>query len=71
MIFEKAMLRLLGLRTISKHESYNLILGTPMVSCSHIFDKINLKNTFVCEVNLKIEYNTDAISESNKRPEEK
>ena len=65
------MLRLLGLRTISKQESCHLLLGTPMVPCSHMFIKINFKNTKVSEVNLASIYNADVISEGNKTPEER
>ena len=42
-----------------------------MVSCSHTFIKINLKNTKVCRVNLASVYNADEVSESNKTPEER
>ena len=65
------MLRLLGSRMISKQESCHLVLGTPMVSCSHMFIKINLRNTKVRRVNLASVYNADEISESNKTPEER
>ena len=65
------MLKLLGSRTISKQEPCHLLLGTPMVSCSHMFIKINLRNTKVRRVNLNKVYNAEEISESNKTPEER
>ena len=42
-----------------------------MVSCSHMFIDINLKNTKVLRVNLASIYNAYAILESNKTPGEK
>ena len=68
---ENIMLRILGLRTISKQESCHLLLGTPIVSCSHMFVKIKLKNTKVRSVNLASIYNADAILESNKTHEQR
>ena len=65
------MLRLLGLRMISRQELCHLVIGTPMVSCSHMFIKINLRNTKVRRVNLASVYNADEILESNKTPEER
>ena len=56
---------------ISKQESCHLVLGTPMVSCSHMFIKINLRNTKVRRADLAPVYNADEISESNKTPEER
>ena len=40
------MLNLIGSRSISKQESCHLTLGTPMVSCSHMFLKISLTTSF-------------------------
>ena len=65
------MLKLLGSRTISKQESCHLLLGTPMVSCSHTFIKIDLRNTKVRRLNLNTVYNADEILESSKTPEER
>ena len=42
-----------------------------MVSCSHMFININLRNTKVRRVNLASVYNAGEISESNKTPEER
>ena len=42
-----------------------------MVSCSHMFIEINLKNTKVGRVNLASEYNADEVLESNKTPEDR
>ena len=42
-----------------------------MVSCSHMFIKINLNNIKVHRVNLAYIYNADEILESNKTPEER
>ena len=41
-VLKKMMLNLIGSRTTSKQESCHLAIGTPMVSCSHAFAKINL-----------------------------
>ena len=65
------MLRLLSLCTIAKQKSSHLILGTSMVSCSHMFFKINLKNTKTCRVNLTGLHNADKILGSNKTPQER
>ena len=65
------MLKILGSHTISKQESCHLLLGTPMVSCSHTFIKINLRNTKVRRLNLNTVYNADEILESSKTPEER
>ena len=66
------MLRILGLRAISKNESCHcLILGTPMVSCSHMLTTSNLKNAKVRRIILAGIYNTDEISESNKIPKDR
>ena len=63
------MLRILSSCTISKQESCHLLLGTPMVSCSHMFGKINFKNTKLCRINLAYIYNADEILGSNKTPD--
>ena len=42
-----------------------------MVSCSHTFVKINLKNTKICRINLVTKYNMDTISKRNKTPEQR
>ena len=42
-----------------------------MISCLHMFNKINLKNTKVRRVSLASIYNEYAILESNKTPGEK
>ena len=52
-------------------ESCPLLLGTPIISCSHMFVKTNLKNTKLRRVNLAGIYNVYEISESNKTPEER
>ena len=39
------MTKLIGNRTMSKQESCHLILGTPMVSCSHIFRTVYLNTS--------------------------
>ena len=67
------MLRLLGLRTISKWESHHLILGTLIVSCSNQSCKINLNHTYTQRSNFmfNLTYNVDTVLESNKTPEEK
>ena len=41
-VLKKMMLNLIGSRTISKQESCHLAIGTSMVSCSHVFIRINL-----------------------------
>ena len=40
------MLNLIGSRTTSKQESCHLAIGTAMVSCSHVFIRINLNTSF-------------------------
>ena len=42
-----------------------------MVSCSHMFIEINLKNIKVGQVNLASEYNADEVLKSNKTPEDR
>ena len=41
-ILKKMIFNLVGSRTSSKQESCHLSLGTPMVSCSHDFVRLNL-----------------------------
>ena len=44
-ILKRVMTKLLGNRTMVKQESCHLILGTPMVSSSHIFRTVNLNTS--------------------------
>ena len=44
-ILKRVMTKLIGNRPMSKQESCHLILGTPMVSCSHIFRTVNLNTS--------------------------
>ena len=52
------MFNLVGSRTSSKQESCHLSLGTPMVSCSHDFVRLNLTNNLK-KINLKRKSNYD------------
>ena len=51
-ILKKMMFNLVGSRTSSKQKSFHLALGTPMVSCSHDFVRLNLTNNLK-KINLK------------------
>ena len=64
-IFKKMMFNLIGSRTISKQESCHLSLGTPMVSCSHMFVKISLTSSFK-KLTLKKKENYDPTKDLEK-----
>ena len=68
---KKMMPRLLGLCSISKQGSCHLILRTAMVSCQRHFCKINLKKMPTHRVSLNTMNNTDAVSESINKSEER
>ena len=62
------MLKLLGSRTISKQESFDLLLGTPMVSLSHNFYYINLNKDTYRKIGLDTTMENEG-KESNKTHE--